>query len=426
MRELTDAACRFTWSLSLFTVQQLINLREPVGVADALTNVANAMQHELNGALRSALESGGELTRGAFDAALDSPAARAPRPRDSFDSSADTALQTAPATRVSGWAAMPFPVIVPDRARNAQGAAPVAEAALETEISADYPFESHYINVCGSKMHYLDVGTGTPILLLHGNPTWSYIWRNVIPHLSPLGRCIAPDLIGYGRSAKPEIRYRWSDHVRYLDEFIKKLGLKDIILVLHDQGSGLGFHYAKRHEANVRGLAFFEAIIRPYPWDSFSSPEFRALFRRFRNGGIGGEGWQIIVEQNAFIEQLLPQSAGRPLTQREMQNYREPFKDRLSRVPIWRFARETPIGGEPADVWDAVSEYSEWLKITNRPKLLLYAKPGALVTEEHFDWARRNIQDLQTVDLGPGLHFLQESSPHRIGREIAHWIRNRT
>jgi haloalkane dehalogenase len=249
------------------------------------------------------------------------------------------------------------------------------------------------------------------------------LWRNIIPHLEPCGRCIAPDLIGFGRSDKPDIDYHWFDHVRYLEAFIEQMGLRNIILVLHDQGSGLGFHYAMRHQSNIKGIAFFEAILRPYPWDHFSTPEFRELFRRFRTGGVGGEGWQMIVEQNLFIEQLLPQAAGRPLTEREMSFYREPFLNPKSRIPIWRFPRETPIGGEPQDVWHAVSTYSERLQRSNLPKLLLYAKPGALVTEEHFEWAKQNIKNLQTVYLGAGSHFLQESSPHRIGTEVAAWIK---
>jgi pimeloyl-ACP methyl ester carboxylesterase len=123
-------------------------------------------------------------------------------------------------------------------------------------------------------MHYVDVGSGDPIVFLHGNPEWSYSWRNVIPHLEPLGRCIAPDLIGFGRSDKPEIEYRWVDRVRYVETFIEKMGLRNMIMVIHDQGSGLGFHYAMRNQDNVRGLAFFEAIIRPYPWNQFSTPRF--------------------------------------------------------------------------------------------------------------------------------------------------------
>ena len=301
---------------------------------------------------------------------------------------------------------------------------PGVQPIAEPNISPDFPYEPHYVEVYGSKMHYIEEGSGDPILLLHGNPEWSYVWRNIIPHLSSLGRCIAPDLIGYGRSAKPNIEYRWFDHVRYLEGFIDTMGLRNMTLVLHDQGSGLGFHYAMRHEHNVKGIAFLEAIVRPYPWDKFSNPQFREMFRLFRSGGVGGEGWQLIVEQNMFIEQLLPQATGRPLTETEMNFYREPFRDPASRVPIWRFPRETPIGGEPKDVWDAVTEYSARLQRSELPKLMVYATPGALLTQEHVEWCQQNIKNLKSVHIGPGLHFLQESSPHRIGQEIAAWYRN--
>ena len=316
------------------------------------------------------------------------------------------------------------PVAQPSAQPGAQaGVQPGARSSAGQEISPDYPYPSKYLDVFGSRMHYIEQGTGNPILLLHGNPTWSYIWRNIIPHLSPLGRCIAPDLIGYGRSAKPDIEYRWFDHVEYLDKFIEKMGLRNIILVLHDHGSGLGFHYAMRHQHNIRAIAFFEAIVRPYPWDKFSSPEFRELFRQFRSGGVGGQGWQMLVEQNVFIEQLLPQAAGRPLTEREMNFYREPFRTRESRVPIWRLAGETPIGGEPQDVWNAVKSYSERLQKSDLPKLMLYFTPGALLTEEHVNWCKQNIKNLKSVYIGPGLHFVQEGSPHQIGQEIAAWCR---
>ena len=289
-------------------------------------------------------------------------------------------------------------------------------------ISADYPYASHFVNVSDARMHYIQQGAGDPILLLHGNPTWSYIWRNIIPHLSGLGTCIAPDLVGYGRSAKLTRDVSWFDHARYLEEFIDALKLRNVTLVLHDHGSGLGFHYAMRHQSNVKAIAFFEAIVKPFQWGEFSTPQFRALFQQFRTGGQSGLGWQMIVDQNFFINQLVPQAAGRPLSETEMGFYREPFPDAKSRIPIWRFARDTPIGGEPADVWNAVANYSRDLRNSRIPKLMLYATPGALLTPEHVEWCRRSFPNLTSYSLGSGLHFLQESSPHQIGRQIAAWI----
>jgi haloalkane dehalogenase len=395
--ELTKVAFRLPWMLPLFGGQQVVNMLTP-RTESGTSKAAQVLNRFLNEAY-TALE--------AVQANVVDPV---------VGGIVGMGSQPSPEGRTTGWGPMPHPVIVPSEQPS--------QLAPRLEISADYPFESHYIDVYGSKIHYIEVGVGNPILILHGNPTWSYIWRNIIPYLKPLGRCIAPDLIGFGRSDKPNIAYRWTDHVRYLEKFIEKMNLRNMILVLHDQGSSLGFHYAMRHEQNVQGLAFFEALMQPYTWENFSTPEFRELFRVFRTGGIGGEGWQLLVEQNAFIEQLLPQAAGRPLSEVEMEHYREPFINRDSRLPIWQFPRDTPIEGEPPDVWQAVSTYSQRLQASMLPKLLLYAEPGALVTASHLDWAQRNLPNLNTVYVGRGSHFLQESSPHQIGREIARWIAN--
>jgi haloalkane dehalogenase len=399
--------------MSLFGMQQMANLFAPSRAAKAFDDVAQAAEAELGNTLRGTFRAGDAMQRGAVDRTFGGGAGAQQRP-------AGYARGPAPGS-APGYSPGPAPGPGPGRP---QGPAPGAPSIAEPDISPEYPYEPHYADVLGSRMHYITAGSGDPILLLHGNPTWSYLWRNVIPHLSSLGQVIAPDLIGFGRSDKPDIEYSWFDHARYLEQFIETLGLRNVTLVLHDQGSGLGFHYARRHEHNIKGIAFMEAIIRPYPWDEFSTPEFREIFRLFRTGGIGGQGWQMIVEQNMFIEQLLPQAAGRPLSEREMSFYREPFQTQESRVPVWRFPRETPIGGEPRDVWDAVSEYSRWLQRSALPKLMLYVTPGALITQEHAEWAQQNIRNLKSVFIGQGSHFVQESSPNRIGREVAAWCRS--
>lgn len=405
MWDMTKSVFRLSWTMSTFGVQQMANILAPPKTARTIGNVIARAEAELSNLLRPDFGNATHTAAGLphdLSGPVGAPATAAPPDLPSGQ---------------KGWGPMPG-------AASSAGSATGVQAIPEPAISPEFPYESHYAEVFGSRMHYIEQGAGDPILLLHGNPTWSYIWRNVIPHLSPLGRCIAPDLVGYGRSAKPDIEYRWFDHVRYVEEFIEIMGLRNITLVLHDHGSALGFHYAMRHQRNVRGIAFFEAIVKPFPWETFSTPQFRDIFRRFRTGGAGGEGWQMLVNQNMFIEQLLPLAAARTLTEKEMNYYREPFLNPASRAPIWRLARDTPIGGEPRDVWDAVSSYSEKLRRSELPTLMLFATPGALLTTEHVEWCKQNIKNLESVSIGPGLHFIQENNPHRIGQEVATWLRN--
>ncbi len=287
------------------------------------------------------------------------------------------------------------------------------------KISSDFPFESKYIEVHGSRMHYVEEGAGEPVLFLHGNPTSSYLWRNVIPHVSPLGRCIALDLIGMGKSDKPDIEYRFFDHSKYVEGFIEALGLRNITFVIHDWGSALGFHYARRHEENVKGLAFMEAIVRPLTWDEFPE-EARQMFQGFRTPEVGEN---MLINQNMFVEAVLPMSILRKLTDEEMNRYREPYVDPPSRKPIWRWPSEVPIVGEPADVAEAARAYSEWFGKSDVPKLLLYAQPGALIRGPLLEWCRNNMRNLKTVDIGAGSHFVQEDQPQAIGEAIAEWYK---
>ena len=289
----------------------------------------------------------------------------------------------------------------------------------DREISAAMPYESKFVEVEGSRIHYVEDGVGDPVLFLHGNPTSCYVWRNVIPHLASDARCLALDLIGMGRSDKPDLDYRLVDHARYVDGFIAALGLERLTLVLHDWGSALGFHYARRHEPNVKGLAFMEAIVRPLAWDEWPRT-VRALFQQFRTPAVG---WDLIVNRNVFVEQVLPGAIQRTLAGEEMARYREPFADPAARTPVWRWPNEIPVGGEPADVIDIVGRYAAWLGASPVPKLLLHAQPGAILRKDLVAWCRDHVRNLTAVDIGPGLHFVQEDRPHEIGEAIGTWYR---
>ena len=284
-------------------------------------------------------------------------------------------------------------------------------------ISAEFPFDSRFIKVEGSRIHYIEEGAGDPVLFIHGNPTSSYLWRNIIPHVSPVARCIAMDLIGMGRSDKPDIEYRFDDHAKYVDRFISAMGLENITLVIHDWGSALGIHYARRNEKNVKGIAFMEAIIRPFP-PLDPSTEMGRTFIAFRTPDVG---WDMIVNQNVFVEKILPGMVVRGFTEEEMDHYRAPFLDPESRRPVWRWPNEIPIKGEPVDVDAIIQASNVWLTGTNLPKLLFYGNPGAILNKNMVKWCVDNLKNLKTVDIGPGLHYIQEDNPHLIGEELAKW-----
>ena len=288
------------------------------------------------------------------------------------------------------------------------------------EISASYPFKPNFIEINGSKMHYIDEGSGDPILFLHGNPHWSYVWRNIIPHVSDCARCIAPDLIGFGKSENPDIDYRFFDQVSYVEGFIKALELKNITLFALDWGSAYEFHYAMRHEDNIKALVFMEAIVKPLTWDYWRE-ETKHLFQSFRTPEVG---WDMIVNQNAFIERVLPAHVERVLTEEEKQNYAEPFKNPANRKPSWAMPNDIPLDGEPADVYEAVSTYSERLQISELRKLMFYATPGALLRAPIVKWCKQHLKNLECIHVGPGRHALQEDHPHLIGSELARWYKN--
>jgi haloalkane dehalogenase len=232
------------------------------------------------------------------------------------------------------------------------------------------------LEILGQTMAYVDVGVGDPIILLHGNPTSSYVWRNVIPHVRPLGRCIAPDLIGMGDSAKlphsGPSSYSFVEHRRYLDGLLDRLGVRGrVTLIVHDWGSALGFDWANRHREAIKGIAHMEAIVRPWRWDELPA-DFRPGFEALRSPA----GETLVLEQNVFIEQALPGSILRQLTANELAEYRGPFADPgEGRRPMLTWPRQIPIDGEPADVEAIVRAYADWLATSQVPKLFIKAEP---------------------------------------------------
>jgi len=290
-------------------------------------------------------------------------------------------------------------------------------------ISAAFPYQKQRRRVLGSEMAYVDVGQGDPIVLLHGNPTSSYLWRNVLPHLRPLGRCIAPDLIGMGDSDKlPNSgpgSYRFVEHRRHLDALLEALDVRErVTLVIHDWGSALGFDWANRHRDAVKGIAFMEAIVRPQGWDHWDVMNMRPFLEALRSDA----GEKMVLEENFFIEKILPGAVRRTLAAEEMARYRRPFAEPgEGRRPTLTFPREIPIEGEPADVNGIVNAYAEWLATSDLPKLFIKAEPGALLG---------GGANLETVRAWPaqtevtvaGVHFVQEDSPDEIGRAIADWM----
>ena len=290
-------------------------------------------------------------------------------------------------------------------------------------ISAAFPYKKRRRRVLGREMAYVEVGEGDPIVLLHGNPTSSYLWRNVLPHLQPLGRCIAPDLIGMGDSDKlPDSgpgSYRFVEHRRYLDALLESLEVSEqVTLVIHDWGSALGFDWANRHREEVKGIAYMEAIIRQQSWDHWDNVNMRPALKALRSEA----GEAMVLQDNFFIEQILPKAVLRTLSAEEMAEYRRPFAEPdEGRRPTLTLVRQIPIDGEPADVAAIVSAYANWLAKSRVPKLFLKAEPGLLLAGgANLDFARS--LPAQTEVTVAGVHYVQEDSPDDIGKAIAGWM----
>jgi haloalkane dehalogenase len=290
-------------------------------------------------------------------------------------------------------------------------------------ISAAFPYQKKRRRILGREMAYVEAGEGDPILLLHGNPTSSYLWRNVLPHLEPRGRCIVPDLIGMGDSDKlPNSgpgSYRFLEHRRYLDALLEALDVRErITFVIHDWGSALGFDWANRHREAVKGIAYMEAIVQPQGWDHWDGANMRPALKALRSEA----GEAMVLQDNFFIEQILPMAILRALSAEEMAEYRRPFAEPgEGRRPTLTWVRQIPIEGEPRDVNSIVSAYADWLATSRVPKLFVKAEPGLLIAGgENLDFARK-LPAQREVTIA-GVHYVQEDSPDEIGRAIAGWM----
>ncbi len=290
-------------------------------------------------------------------------------------------------------------------------------------ISAAFPYQKQRRRVLDREMAYVEVGTGDPIVLLHGNPTSSYLWRNVLPYLQPRGRCIAPDLIGMGDSDKlPNSgpgSYRFVEHRRYLDALLEALVVRErVTLVVHDWGSALGFDWANRHREAVKRIAFMEAIVAPQGADHWDKMGMRPALEALRSEA----GEAMVLQNNYFIEQILPNAILRKLSAEEMAEYRRPFaKPGEGRRPTLTWPREIPVEGKPADVSAIAAAYADWLGTSKVPKLSLKAEPGAILAVDRLVSLVRGWTAL-TEKTVAGIHFVQEDSPDEIGKAIVDWM----
>jgi haloalkane dehalogenase len=295
-------------------------------------------------------------------------------------------------------------------------------SVIVSDMSTTAPLEKKRIEILGHRMAYHERGSGDPIVLLHGNPTSSYLWRDVVPHIETSGRCIVPDLIGMGDSQKladsGPLAYRFLEHRRFLDALLDALDVHSkVTLVIHDWGSALGFDWANRHREAMRGIAYMEAIVAPIEsWRDFPKA-VQPIFQGFRSE----KGEEMILLKNMFIEAVLPSSILRKLSEDEMNEYRRPFAEPgEDRRPTLSWPREIPIEGEPAEVVRIVTDYADWLSTSDLPKLFFSADPGAILRGKPRDFCRSwpNQEEISVK----GIHFIQEDSPDEIGRGVADWL----
>ncbi len=280
--------------------------------------------------------------------------------------------------------------------------------------SAEFNYPSQYAEVLGSKLHYIEQGSGDPILLLHGIPASCYVWRNIIPFLAPLGRCIALDLIGMGKSDKPDIAYTIEDHIRYIEEFIKSKQLKKVTFVMHGWGSLIGFDYAMRHEDNCKGLVFYEAFLKPLQGNDLSLA-YQQQLTELKKEKVSDD---ILAGDMNFVTHYLTQTMMHNLTPEEQKHYQECF----SKKAILQYWHELPSGDGKGKVDQLIAHYSKKLTQSKLPKLLLYSIPGFITTIATVMWAKENLPHLEVGDLGEELHYSQEENPELMGELISSWL----
>lgn len=278
---------------------------------------------------------------------------------------------------------------------------------------------THQLKVLDSFISYREAGTGSPIVFLHGNPTSSHVWRNVIPQLADRGRCLAPDLIGMGSSGKPDIAYRFADHARYVDAWFEALDLRDVVLVGYDWGGVLALDWARRHPDRVRGVVVFETFLRPMHWSDWP-PQGEQLFRALRTPGVGEK---LVLEQNEFLAKSFANGVQHGLSESDRGVYYAPYPDAASRRPVLQWPREIPVDGEPADVAAVIERYDEWLaRPSGAPALLLTFGDTGLSAPKIVEWARSNLTALEVVPLGRAGHHAPEDAPDAIAQAIRSWL----
>ncbi len=283
----------------------------------------------------------------------------------------------------------------------------------------NFHYPSHYTDINGSKIHYIEQGEGDPILFLHGFPTSSYVWRKVIPHLSTLGRCIAPDLLGMGNSDKPDIGYTIDDHVNTIEKFIETLKLKNITLVMHGWGSVIGFTLAMKNPSNYKGLVFYEAYLRSKNGDDLSLPFLEQINFLEKQKNLE----DLMMNSSYLVDIVLPQSMMQTLSKEELDQYRKPFLTKNSGKVLYQYWKELPRG-DNNPVENLIADYSKKLTQSQLPKLMLYSIPGFITTVATLMWAKEHFPNLQIAEVGEDLHYAQESHATLMGETISAWLQS--